>query len=105
MVRDESIIAIIRTNQSRRPRTHWLWRVEAPPSSDENRLLCLSCGAPLLNREGKYALKYFRTNGKPVQVRNSRQPKLTPGLPWALVHSLSFDPFQHPRNLPRTPLK
>jgi hypothetical protein len=35
-------------------------RVEAPTTQDRP-LTCLSCGAPLLNREGKFALKYFRT--------------------------------------------
>jgi hypothetical protein len=34
-------------------------RVEAPPSHN-TQLLCLSCGGPLRNSEGKYALKYFR---------------------------------------------
>ena len=48
-------------------------RVEAPPTHDDP-LLCLSCGGPLRNREGKYALKYFRTDGsKPF---NNRKPKL-----------------------------
>jgi transcription elongation factor Elf1 len=28
-------------------------RTDAPPSFDERQLLCLSCGAPLRNREGK----------------------------------------------------
>ena len=33
--------------------------VEAPPTHDQP-LLCLSCRSPLQNREGKFALKYFR---------------------------------------------
>lgn len=37
-------------------------RVEAP-ATHKDPLLCLSCGAPLQNREGKFALKYFRTDG------------------------------------------
>ena len=41
-----------------------LVRVEAPTANDKP-LTCLSCGGPLLNREGKFALKYFRTNGGP----------------------------------------
>jgi hypothetical protein len=41
-------------------------RVEAAPSAEEHPLTCLSCGAPLRNREGQYALKYFRVNGRPV---------------------------------------
>lgn len=41
-----------------------LVRVEAPTANDKP-LTCLSCGVPLLNREGKFALKYFRTNGGP----------------------------------------
>jgi hypothetical protein len=43
-----------------------LVRVEAAPSATEHPLTCLSCGAPLRNREGRYALKYFRVNGRPV---------------------------------------
>lgn len=43
-------------------------RVEAQPTFDEKQLLCPGCGAPLRNREGKYALKYFRSNGKPLAV-------------------------------------
>jgi len=35
-------------------------RVEASPTHDRP-LVCLSCGGPLHNREGKFALKYFRT--------------------------------------------
>ena len=49
-------------------------RAEAPPANDK-QLLCLGCGAPLRNREGKFALKYFR-DGKPVGRGNGRQPKL-----------------------------
>ena len=37
-------------------------RVEAPPTHNDP-LLCLSCGAALRNRDGKFALKYFRTDG------------------------------------------
>src|SRR6516225_4501962 len=36
-------------------------RVEVPPARNE-QLLCLSCGGPLHNREGKFALKYFRVD-------------------------------------------
>jgi predicted RNA-binding Zn-ribbon protein involved in translation (DUF1610 family) len=32
---------------------------EAPPTHG-HELLCLSCGGPLRNREGGFALKYFR---------------------------------------------
>ena len=39
-----------------------LVRVEAPRANDKP-LTCLSCSGLLLNREGKFALKYFRTNG------------------------------------------
>ena len=35
-------------------------RVEASPT-DDRPLVCLSCGGPLHNRDGKFALKYFRT--------------------------------------------
>jgi len=48
-------------------------RVEAPPTHD-NPLLCLSRGGPLRNREGKFALKYFRTDGS--KHFNNRKPKL-----------------------------
>jgi hypothetical protein len=37
-----------------------LVRVEAPAANDKP-LACLSCGGPLRNREGTFALKYFRT--------------------------------------------
>ena len=40
-------------------------RVEAPTTQDR-ALTCLGCGAPLLNREGKFALEYFRTDGRVV---------------------------------------
>ena len=46
-------------------------RVEAPPTHDDP---LLSCGGPLRNREGKYALKYFRTDGS--KHLNNRKPKL-----------------------------
>jgi hypothetical protein len=49
-------------------------RVEAPPTHDQP-LLCLSCGGPLNNREGKFALKYFRVDDGPAQSsRNNRKP-------------------------------
>jgi hypothetical protein len=38
-------------------------RVEAGRTGDDRQLTCLGCGAPLLSREGKFALKYFRTEG------------------------------------------
>jgi transcription elongation factor Elf1 len=56
--------------------TYKVVRTEASPFLNERQLLCLSCGAPLQNREGKYALKYFRTDGKAPEVRNGRKPKL-----------------------------
>ena len=45
-------------------------RVETPPTHDDPPLLCLSCGGPLRNRDGKFALKYFRTDrsGREVKV-------------------------------------
>jgi len=49
-------------------------RVEAPLTRDRP-LFCLSCDAPLRNREGKFALKYFRTDGpetKYVSLRGRR---------------------------------
>jgi len=47
-------------------------RVEAPPTHDQP-LLCLSCGGPLHNREGKFALKYFRTNGPRQTILSGRK--------------------------------
>src|SRR5580704_4075245 len=43
---------------------HKLPRAGAPTANDKP-LTCLSCGGSLLNRDGKFALKYFRTNGGP----------------------------------------
>jgi hypothetical protein len=51
-------------------------RVEAPATHDEP-LLCLSCGGPLHNRDGKFALKYFRTDGSRSKRLNDRKPKLS----------------------------
>jgi hypothetical protein len=49
-----------------------LVRIESPPTHDK-QLTCLSCGAPLRNREGKFALKYFRvSDGKEIGRRNGR---------------------------------
>jgi hypothetical protein len=50
-------------------------RVEAPPEYDR-QVTCLSCGAPLLNREGKFALKYFRVEGGREIKWNGRRPRL-----------------------------
>jgi predicted Zn finger-like uncharacterized protein len=51
-------------------------RVEAP-ADHNNPVLCLSCGGPLQNREGKFALKYFRIDDGPGSGRiNGRKPKL-----------------------------
>ena len=49
-------------------------RVEAGPKNDRE-LVCPSCGGPLRNREGKFALKYFRTDGARNETRG-RKPKL-----------------------------
>src|SRR6516225_2882930 len=38
-------------------------RVEVPPARNE-QLVCLGCGGPLHNREGKFALKYFRVSDR-----------------------------------------
>jgi hypothetical protein len=38
-------------------------RVEAGCTGEDRQLTCLGCGAPLLSRDGKFALKYFRTEG------------------------------------------
>jgi len=51
-----------------------LVRVEAPPNKHDQQLTCLSCGGPLRNREGKFALKYFRvSDGKEPGRRNGRR--------------------------------
>jgi len=51
-------------------------RVEAPPTHTAP-LLCLSCGGPLNNREGKFALKYFRvSDGAQPGRKNGRRPHL-----------------------------
>jgi predicted RNA-binding Zn-ribbon protein involved in translation (DUF1610 family) len=50
-------------------------RVGAPPDHN-NPVLCLSCGGPLQNREGKFALKYFRIDDGPRSGRmNGRKAK------------------------------
>ena len=50
-------------------------RAEAPAEYDR-QLTRLSCGAPLRNREGKFALKYFRVDDGREARRNGRKPKL-----------------------------
>ena len=50
-------------------------RVAAPDTFDV-QLLCLSCGAPLHNREGKFLLKYFRTERSGLKHLAGRKPKL-----------------------------
>jgi hypothetical protein len=50
-------------------------RVAAPATHDKE-LLCLVCGGPLRSREGKFALKYFKTGGSSAQRWNGRQSKL-----------------------------
>lgn len=39
-------------------------RVEADPDASAPELTCLSCGAPMQNRQGRFALKYFRVDGR-----------------------------------------
>ena len=49
-------------------------RVEAPPT-DDNPVVCLGCGEPLRNREGRFALKYFRIPTRrqaPKHLNNSK---------------------------------
>ena len=50
-------------------------RVAAPDTFDV-QLLCLSCGAPLHNREGKFLLKYFRTERSGLKHLTGHKPKL-----------------------------
>ncbi|KWV52944.1 hypothetical protein AS156_09960 [Bradyrhizobium macuxiense] len=48
-------------------------RVEAPPLNDR-QLTCLNCGGPFRNREGKFALKYFRvSDGADVSRKAGRR--------------------------------
>jgi predicted RNA-binding Zn-ribbon protein involved in translation (DUF1610 family) len=45
--------------------THYrMVRVEADPDAHAPELTCLSCGAPMMNRHGRFALKYFRVTGR-----------------------------------------
>jgi hypothetical protein len=37
-------------------------RIEAAPTPD-GQIICISCGGPLLSRQGKFVLKYFRIEG------------------------------------------
>jgi len=37
-------------------------RIEAAPTHDR-QIVCVGCGRPLLGRQGKFVLKYFRTEG------------------------------------------
>jgi predicted RNA-binding Zn-ribbon protein involved in translation (DUF1610 family) len=37
-------------------------RIEAAPMHDR-QIMCVSCGGPLLSRQGKFVLKYFRAAG------------------------------------------
>ena len=39
-------------------------RAEAPPSPNDHEITCLSCGAPLNPRVGKFVLKYFLVGGR-----------------------------------------
>jgi predicted RNA-binding Zn-ribbon protein involved in translation (DUF1610 family) len=50
-------------------------RIEAA-STHNQQLLCLSCGGPLQAREGKFALKYFRTDDGPHRETRGRKPNL-----------------------------
>jgi hypothetical protein len=52
-------------------------RAEAPTLFND-QITCLSCGGPLQNLSGQFALKYFRTDGRrDVQIRpNGPRPKL-----------------------------
>jgi hypothetical protein len=52
--------AMVRFQCSNCEAEYKLVRVEAPPTRDDKQLVCPSCGAPLQNREAKFALKYFR---------------------------------------------
>jgi predicted RNA-binding Zn-ribbon protein involved in translation (DUF1610 family) len=38
-------------------------RIEAPPTPHKGQLVCTSCGGPLIAREGRFVLKYFRVDG------------------------------------------
>lgn len=40
-------------------------RVEAAPVTVDREITCLSCGAPLQGREGRFVLKYFLLDRRP----------------------------------------
>jgi len=42
-------------------------RLETPPKYDRE-LLCIGCGGPLQSHNGKFSLKYSRTDGKRRQI-------------------------------------
>ena len=49
-----------------------LVRFEADPAFNQ-QLTCLSCGGPLPNRDGKFALKYFRIEKSSVRELRGRK--------------------------------
>ena len=54
--------------------------VEAPPSTGDQQIFCLSCGVSIPSYDGKMALKYFRVERAPRHRRTARsqQNKQTP---------------------------
>jgi hypothetical protein len=66
-------------------------RAEAPPTHD-NPVLCLSCGAPVRNREGDFVLKYFRNGGS--RKMKGRKPKLSLTPRIAVAASLSIRTYK-----------
>jgi hypothetical protein len=51
-------------------------RVEAAPTRRQVQVICVECGGPLRDREGKFVLKYSRNYGQPTRqnVRPFRRP-------------------------------
>ncbi|HLH94739.1 MAG TPA: hypothetical protein VKW08_06435 [Xanthobacteraceae bacterium] len=47
-------------------------RVEAPPASVEQDIVCVRCGAPLQARDGNFVLKYFLMEGPGRRKRTPR---------------------------------
>ena len=46
-----------------------LVRVEAEPAGTDRQIVCRSCGAPFVGREGHFVLKYFLVGRPRTQAR------------------------------------
>jgi predicted RNA-binding Zn-ribbon protein involved in translation (DUF1610 family) len=64
--------AMLRTVQFQCPNCGALYQVikcEAGPETDDRRITCRACSAPLVGRDGQFVLKYFllRTPGQMIR--------------------------------------